>query len=245
VLAPVSALCDHRAASTKLDVSSFLVFRMMSARLLQILTATCKDFQNQSMTTSRFLSGALIDRLRRREPETLTHLIHEHAGTLFRAARGMGFSQDEAEDLAQEVFTTFLETLDRFEGRSQVRTWLFGILHNKIHERRREQLRDERSEPLDELIESRFDTDGHWNRPPADLDRLLQSKEIESAIQDCLGKLPAMQKEVFVLREVEELDMAETCKILDKTVTHISVLLHRARVRLRECLEAKGWRKES
>jgi RNA polymerase sigma-70 factor (ECF subfamily) len=182
-----------------------------------------------------------LTRLRAREPAALAAVVQEHARPLFRAARGMGLNEAAAEDLVQEVFATFLQTLDRFEGRSQVRTWLFGILHRKFLESRREQAVDQRHDPIDEVFESRFDTRGGWLRPPQDLQRLLESKEAGKLIRDCLEQIPAAQRAVFTLREVEEMDSPEICKILGISVTNLGVLMHRARARLRECLEAKGW----
>lgn len=156
----------------------------------------------------------------------------------------MGFAEPDAEDLVQEVFTTFFERLDRFEGRSQLRTWLFGILHNKALERRRTSAVDERTDPIDSVFESRFDSRGNWVRPPADLERLLLSREAGELIQLCMEDLPANQRDVFVLREMEGVESAEICKILGISVTNLGVLIHRARTRLRECLEAKGWTKQ-
>jgi RNA polymerase sigma-70 factor (ECF subfamily) len=155
----------------------------------------------------------------------------------------MGFSAGEAEDLVQDVFATFLEGLDRFEGRSQLRTWLFGILHRKALERRRASAVEERTDPIDTVFESRFDLSGNWSRPPADLERLLLSREAGELIQSCMEGLPAHQRGVFVLREIEGIESGEICKILGITVTNLGVLMHRARTRLRECLEAKGWMK--
>ena len=157
----------------------------------------------------------------------------------------MGFSQEEAEDLAQDVFATFLETLDRFEGRSQVRTWLFGILHNKVRERRRHLYREQQNDPIDEVFESRFDSAGKWISPPMDPDRMIVSAEIAEALNGCLEDLPSSQREVFVLREMEDLDTPEICKILGISVTNLSVLVYRARNRLRECMENRGWRRTS
>lgn len=88
----------------------------------------------------------LLARLRRREPESLATVVQDHAKAFYRAARGLGFREEEAEDLVEDVFATFLETLDRFEGRSQVRTGLFGILHHKVMERRRDHYRDQQNE---------------------------------------------------------------------------------------------------
>jgi RNA polymerase sigma-70 factor (ECF subfamily) len=193
--------------------------------------------------TANALTDQDLARLRAREPALLAQVVREHARPLFRAARGMGLTDTAAEDLVQDVFITFLETLDRFEGRSQLRTWLFGILHRKILEFRRERAVDQRHDPIDEVFESRFDSQGRWARPPVDLQRLLESQETGNLIQSCLGELPHTQRSVFTLREVEELDSAEICKILNISVTNLGVLMHRARARLRECLEAKGWRR--
>ncbi len=195
------------------------------------------------MPSAPQLDRSTIDRLRSRDPETLSEAVREHARPLYRAARGMGFREEEAEDLVQDIFATFLETLDRFEGLSQVRTWLFGILHHKVFERRRERYREERNDPIDEVFESRFDTRGNWVRPPDDLHRLMESQQIGEAIAGCLEGLPAAQREVFVLREVQGFETPEICKILGLTVTNMGVMMHRARNRLRECIEKRGWSK--
>ena len=193
------------------------------------------------MMSASPISHDFLMRLRQREPEALAQAVRDHARTLFRAARGLGFAEPEAEDLVQEVFATFLERLDGFEGRSHLRTWLFGILHRKALERRRTSAVDERADPIDEVFESRFDEKGNWSRPPADLERLFLSKELGELIRGCMEGLTVNQREAFVLREVEGVATSEICKILDVSVTNFGVLLHRARVRLRECLEAKGW----
>jgi RNA polymerase sigma-70 factor (TIGR02943 family) len=194
------------------------------------------------MLSMALLDPGLLDRLRSRDPKVLAATVGEHARPLFRAARGMGFPEQEAEDLVQEVFMTFLETIDRFEGRSQLSTWLFGILHRKAWERRRDLARQEQNDPIDAAFESRFDPQGNWLRPPADLQRLMESKEIGEVIGGCLDALPATQREVFMLREMHDMETPEICKILSITATNMSVLLHRARIRLRECVESRGWR---
>lgn len=193
------------------------------------------------VTPSTAAINDLLERLRNRDPQALIEVAGDHARTLFRAARGLGFSKDEAEDLVQEVFTTFLEKLDTFEGRSQLRTWLFGILHRKALERRRATAKENRMDPIDEVFESRFDRAGNWVRPPADIEQLLLSKEIGEHIRGCMDGLPYNQRQAFVLREVEGFEAGEICKILEVSVTNLGVLMHRARGRLRECLEAKGW----
>ena len=153
----------------------------------------------------------------------------------------MGHPPGEAEDLVQDVFVTFLESLDRFEGRAQVGTWLFGILHHKSLERRRAVMREELNDPIDQLFESQFDGRESWTRPPIAPDQHVNARESGIAIAGCLDSLPEHQREVFHLRQVEELAAAEVSKITGRSITHIGVLLHRARTRLRACLEGKGW----
>jgi RNA polymerase sigma-70 factor (ECF subfamily) len=183
---------------------------------------------------------ALLARLRRRDPASLEAIVDANARRLYRATRGMGFGPGEAEDLVQEVFVTFLDTLDRFEGRAEISTWLFGILHHKVQERRRIDARGDH-DPIDEVFESRFDASGSWILPPVDPEREVASREAGTTIRHCLEELSPLQREVFQLREVEDLPALEVSNILGKTVTHIGVLLHRARMRLRECLTRKGW----
>jgi RNA polymerase sigma factor, sigma-70 family len=193
------------------------------------------------MPTEAQFDAILLERLRRKDPDALAKTVREHARVLLRAAKGMGFREQDADDLVQDVFVTFLERIDDFEGRSQLRTWLFGILYRKAMERRRALASEERIDPIDDVFESRFDARGNWVNPPADLERLMQSTELGEMISGCMEKLPGAQRDIFVMREIEGLTTSEICKILTVTVTNMGVLMHRARTRLRECLEAKGW----
>ena|SRR3982751_665003 len=186
------------------------------------------------------LDPAVLALLRAREPAALAAIVNDHARPLYRTARGLGFDETAAEDLVQEVFVTFLSTLDRFQGTSLVGTWLFGILHNKIRERRRAVQREETFDPIESEFDGTFTDYGHWRKPMDDLERMLDSREIGREIDECLSHLPFQQREVFVLRDAEDLEVNEICKNLDLTVTHMGVLLHRARHRLRECLKRKG-----
>ena len=184
-----------------------------------------------------------LDQIRRRDPEALAEAVQNHSRPLWKAARALGFSEHDAEDLVHDVFTTFLERIDKFEGRSQLRTWLFGILYRKAMERRRASAREEATDPIDSVFDSAFDKTGKWVRPPADLNRLMLSKELGEIIQGCMEGLTVNQRAAFVLKEMEDLDAAGICKILEVSATNYGVLMHRARVRLRECLEAKGWKR--
>lgn len=183
-----------------------------------------------------------VARVRAGDRETLEAVIHAYLGQILRAARGAGLSPERAEDVTQATFATFIEVARRFEGRSHVRTFLFGILYKKIAEARRGERREQQTDSIEDLVESRFALDGSWQHPPRPLDRELQDAEIRDAIGECLDHVSTQQRMAFVLRELEGLTTEEICKILDVTRTNLGVLLYRSRNRLRECLETKGFR---
>ena len=179
-------------------------------------------------------------RIRRRDPEAIQSVVHMYLTHIFRAALGAGLDTQRAEDVTQATFASFIETAPRFEGRSHVRTWLFGILYRKIFEARREVRRDLQTDDIEEIVERRFDVRGSWMQPPRPVELGVYDAEVRQRIQECLDRLPAQQRMVFILREVEEFGTEEICKILRITRTNSGVVLFRARNRLRECLESKG-----
>ncbi|MBI3298910.1 MAG: sigma-70 family RNA polymerase sigma factor [Elusimicrobia bacterium] len=178
--------------------------------------------------------------LRARKREALEAVVRENSGPLLRGAMALGLGEGEAEDLAQEAFAAFLAGLDRFEGRSSVRTYLFGILYLKAKERGRLRAREVATDPVDEVFERRFSGDGHWAKPPKGPDEEAAASETEGHIKACLGELPEAQRAAFQLKEVEGLEPEEIRNVLEVSDTNLRVLLFRARHRLRECLE-KRW----
>lgn len=182
--------------------------------------------------------------LQRRDRDAVAAVVREHAGDLYRAALGLGFSETDSEELAQETLATFLDAAGRFEGRSSVRTFLFGILYRKAMERRRASSRELPTDPVDAVFEGRFDARGHWSRPPEGPDRQLELDETAALLRECLEGLPERQRAAFQLREVSQQTGAEVCNVMGIEDTHLRVLLFRARVRLRECLESK-WKTRS
>ena len=197
-------------------------------------------------TTSGAVSATYVDdpdfaaRIRERDAQALEEVVRHYLPQILRAARGAGFAPQLAEDVAQDTFVTFIETAPRFEGRSHVRTWLFGILYKKIAEARRSLGRDNEMDDIEEAFERRFDNAGSWTRPPRPVDAEVYDGEVRQGIDGCLDRVPTNQRMAFVLREVEGMDSQEICKILEVTRTNLGVLLYRVRNRLRECLEAKG-----
>ena len=169
-------------------------------------------------------------------------VVETYLAQILRAARGAGLDPQQAEDVTQATFMTFVEVAPHFEGRSTVRTWLFGILYKKIAEARRKRQRDRQMDAIDEAIERRFDASGHWSTPPQPVDTNLHHKEVKTEIFACLDAAPPRQTLAFVLREVEELSTEDICHVLGITRTNLDVMLHRIRNRVRDCLKARGVR---
>lgn len=179
--------------------------------------------------------------IRARNADALREVVQTYLPQVVRTGRGAGLSRSQAEDLAQDTMTTFLETATRFEGRSHVRTWIFGILYRKLAEARRGFAKDQRFDDIDDVFEARFDTRGSWSRPPEPTDAAQVRQEVRREIGDCVEAAPERQRLAFHLREVEQLTTEEICKILEVSSTNLGVMLFRMRNRLRECLEAKGF----
>ncbi len=184
----------------------------------------------------------LAARIRASDPAAIRAVVETYLAQILRAARGAGLDPQQAEDVTQATFTTFIEVAPRFEGRSSVRTWLFGILYKKIAEARRARQRDRQMDEIDEAFERRFDASGHWSTPPQPVDMDLHHKEVETEIFACLDAAPLRQTLAFILREVEELSTEDICNVLGITRTNLGVMLHRIRNRVRDCLESKGVR---
>lgn len=195
------------------------------------------------MTVANFSDAEFLEGIRARDSSAWEALVDVYLPQLLRAGRGMGFSADEAQDLAQSVFLALIESIQKFEGRSHIRTYLFGIFYNKVSEHLRGKQRERENDPIDEVVESRFDSTGKWRQPPADFERDVFGKQVGGMIEECLEGVPRAQRVAFYLREVEEMETKEICKKLSVSGTNLGVMLFRARNRLRECLEKKGLRK--
>jgi RNA polymerase sigma-70 factor (ECF subfamily) len=103
-------------------------------------------------------------------------------------------------------------------------------------------LREEAVDDIERVVDVRFDAAGRWLRPPQPADAGLTRGEIMRHLEECLEQVPLRARSAFVLREIEQLDTAEICNILEVSANNFGVLLYRARNRLRECLETKGIR---
>lgn len=153
--------------------------------------------------------------------------------------------QTLAEDAVQDALIAVLEHPDRFAGQSTLRTYVTGILKYKIIDNLRLSTRERQIEAAgdqseDDAIDALFVADGHTREMPrqwGDPDRTLEQKDFFRVLEVCLEKLPAKAARIFMMREWLELDTEEICKELAITSANAWVLLYRARLRLRECLD--------
>ena len=178
--------------------------------------------------------------IRRRDPVVLEAVVHDCLPALLRAARAAGLDRESAQDAVQDAFLVFVRRAHEFDGRARALTWLYGILLNKIAERKRSLSRDAEREDIDTVMEARFDAEGRWVRPPRGPAEELAREEVRRQLRDCFEDVPDRQRQAFVLREIEGLETEEVCDVLAVSANNLGVLLYRARNRLRECLEAKG-----
>ncbi len=178
----------------------------------------------------------------------LTFQFEAHRGYLLRVARLQLRNDELAEDVVQDTLLAAIQAAPGFSGKSSVKTWLTGILRHKIVDAIRRKAsapafasleEESRIEDFDAL----FDETGHWENPPADWgnpESDLERREFRDVLDFCLEKLPPNTARVFMMREVLELDTEEIRKELAITATNLWVIMYRARMALRECLE-QNW----
>ena len=164
---------------------------------------------------------------------------------LMRFARSQLRNDAWAEDAVSDTLLAALEKPDAFAGGSQLKTWLVGVLKHKVVDQLRRHTREATlltPEDGEDLDESLFDRTGHWTDRPQDWgspEAACGQRQFFEVLEACCDHLPATQGRVFMMREWLELDTEEICKELQITSTNLWVLLHRARLRLRECLQQR------
>jgi RNA polymerase sigma-70 factor, ECF subfamily len=196
-----------------------------------------------------------IAALRAGEEQAFARLVDTHHAAMIRLAMGYVPSRSIAEEVVQETWLAVLNGLDRFEGRSSLKTWIFRILMNQAMTRGQREHRTlpfsalfdpakDRGEPSVDpgrFMDSRAEWPGQWSDPPrrwegVPEDRLL-SGETLARVGKAIDALPPSQREVIVLRDVQEWTSREVCNALRITETNQRVLLHRARSKVRRVLE--------
>ena len=173
--------------------------------------------------------------------------LQGHRAYLLRYAILQLRDAELAEDVVQETLLAALEGRAQFSGKSSHKTWLTGILKHKIIDVMRRRSREQPLTTTDEeseadAIGAMFKQDGHWQQFPASWgnpEKSLENKKFWAVFEMCSQAMPARTARAFMMREVLELSTDEICKELSITPTNLWVMLHRARLSLRECLEIK------
>jgi len=209
----------------------------------------------QEHPTDRSVEGSedarLVEELRRGKEEAFLALVQRHQASMLRVASTFVSTTAVAEEVVQETWLGVLHGLDGFQGRSSLRSWIFGILANCARSRG---TRESRSAPFSSFAgpgedepavdPSRFlgadhpRWPGHWATPPEQwAEEKLATKETLEFVRRAIADLPPVQRQVITLRDVEGWTSAETCEALGISEANQRVLLHRARSKVRGRVE--------
>ena len=201
-------------------------------------------------TAREFDDPAFLTRLRQGDPLAYQRLIRRFHGSLVGVAAGIIGSQAQAEEVVQDAWMAVHAGIGRFEGRSSLITWLFSIVLNRARTRASREARlvglpdmadggelGERAVPL-----SAFHPDGHWVEAPRLWDevspeRIVGGRQLWDHVQEAIEHLPAAQRAVLILRDIEERAAEEACVLLNISAENQRVLLHRARGRIRATVD--------
>jgi RNA polymerase sigma-70 factor (ECF subfamily) len=195
----------------------------------------------------RLPEQALVTALSAGDERAFNELVGRYHRAIVRLARSHVRTDAIAEEVAQDTWAALVSGIDRFQGRSSLKTWLFSIAVNMARTRSE---REARTLPFSSLaledehggaraVEDRFPPDERWSSPPRpweDPERRLGSLEARTVLRAALGELPERQRLVVTLRDVEGLTSEEVCDVLDLSPGNERVLLHRGRTRLRAAL---------
>jgi len=190
----------------------------------------------------------MIERLRAGDEDAFRALVKEYHASLMGVARTLVHDIGIAEEVVQETWLAAIRGLEAFEGRSSIRTWLFGIMVNLARKRVRKDGRmdlwEALSSPGEDIdpLRGRFTPDGRWMKPPTSWginpEETAEQQELLRLVQAGIEALPDHQRMVLQLRDVEGFDGPEVCELLDLSRSNQRVLLHRARNSVRIYVES-------
>jgi len=202
------------------------------------------------MRPTEFDDPAFLERLRQGESTAYRQLIRRLHGSLVGMAASIIGSRAQGEEIVQDAWLAVFSGISRFEGRSSLTTWVFSIVMNRARTRAGREGRlvglpalldgtnpDERAVPL-----SAFKPDGHWVEAPRlwdeiDPERIIGGRQLWDHVQEVIERLPAGQKAVIILRDMEGCTAEEACELLGISSENQRVLLHRARGRIRQAID--------
>jgi RNA polymerase sigma-70 factor (ECF subfamily) len=176
-------------------------------------------------------------------PETW---VENYGNYLYNYAITRVYDQVIAEDLVQDTFFSAVKAIDRFEGRSTIKTWLTSILKRKIIDHYRKNSRNKEDAILDndQFFQTEGILKGHWEDDQLPVNwgnnpDISESEEFYKILKECLTHLPSKMAATFSLKEIEEYSTEEICKELDISPSNLWVMIHRAKLKLRKCIEKK------
>jgi RNA polymerase sigma-70 factor (ECF subfamily) len=182
---------------------------------------------------------ALVSRLRTGDNAAFEEVVRTHGGQFLSVCRRMLGNEEDAREAVQDAFLSAFRSLARYNGEARLSTWLYRIVVNSALMKLRSR-RCRREMAIDDLLPS-FGDDGHHVEPPAQWteppDGALLRQETKELIRCMIDKLPDTYRTVLLLRDIEELDTAETATILGVTENAVKIRLHRARQALRTLLD--------
>lgn len=184
--------------------------------------------------------GELLAAVRAGDEAAFTVLVRRHHQSLVRLAQSIVGSRAVADEVVQDTWLAVVRGVDRFEGRSSFKTWLFHILMNRA---RSAAGKEWRTQPTADVDAGRFDAAGVWSSPPVPwsdrVDDRLTAQQLVPLARQVIDSLPDTQRQVLLLRDVEGVPAAEVAGMLGVSDGNQRVLLHRARARVRSELEAR------
>lgn len=183
-----------------------------------------------------------------KQGQTASQWVYEYSDLLYGYAVQRVKDSHTAKDMVQETFLSAWRNADNYNGSASVKTWLFAILKNKITDHYRKVSTRAGAELViaDDNTAGFFDSEGHWavNAYPQDwginYSSSIENKEFYSVLNSCRSKLKEIQDAVFSLKYLDGMESGEICKVLQISPSNYWVLVHRAKIQLRACLE-KNW----
>lgn len=188
-----------------------------------------------SPSSSSAEEAALLARLRAGEDEAYRELLESQGGRLLAVARRLMRNEEDARECLQDALLSAFRAIDRFEGHAKLGTWLHRIVVNACLMRLR--LRKRRPEEALDSELPEFDDYGFRIGPmetSASADELLERQEVRVQVREAIESLPESYRTVLILRDIEEIDTAETAELLGLTPVAVKTRLHRARLALRD-----------
>jgi RNA polymerase sigma-70 factor (ECF subfamily) len=184
----------------------------------------------------------LVERLQAGDEEAFSLLVNTHQRQLLGLAMTFVDARAVAEEIVQDTWLAVVRGVDRFEGKSSVKTWLCHILANRARSAaRRERRTVSLADVGDAEDANRFGSDGAWTTPPVSwtdaITERLAAQTLNGFVHDAIASLPLPQRQVLRLRDVEGLSAVEVCAVLDLTDGYQRKLLHHGRVAVRRSLE--------